>query len=160
MAKRGLSRKELEEIKKREEIEAAAEVINNFQGFSISKESICYFIGFIIRYSKSLQPLFKKMQLKSVKFGLKRVPMMLVKEVFDYTLFEYIHLLMTLFNLQRKMLKIKANCINQHPNQQAWQNLFLQDLRQMKQRKLKNQRIKVYKKRRRKRAILRCLKKN
>jgi hypothetical protein len=30
MAKRGLSRKELEEIKKREEIEAAAEVINNF----------------------------------------------------------------------------------------------------------------------------------
>jgi hypothetical protein len=28
MAKRGLSRKELEEIKKREEIEAAAEVIN------------------------------------------------------------------------------------------------------------------------------------
>jgi hypothetical protein len=29
MAKRGLSRKELEEIKKREEIEAAAEVINN-----------------------------------------------------------------------------------------------------------------------------------
>jgi hypothetical protein len=30
MAKRGLSRKELEEIKKREEIEAAAEVINSF----------------------------------------------------------------------------------------------------------------------------------
>ena len=30
MAKRGLSRKEPEEIKKREEIEAAAEVINNF----------------------------------------------------------------------------------------------------------------------------------
>ena len=30
MAKRGLSRKELVEIKKREEIEAAAEVINNF----------------------------------------------------------------------------------------------------------------------------------
>ena len=29
MAKRGLSRKELEELKKREEIEAAAEVINN-----------------------------------------------------------------------------------------------------------------------------------
>jgi len=120
MAKRGLSRKELEDLKKREETEAAASVcvytiihlphiIHSFCGFQ--------------RYLKNLWQHFKKIAVKSQKFGSRLVHMMLDKKVyayFNHVLRFIIYLLLLL--LQKKTQKIKENCTNQC---QRWQQLNL-----------------------------------